>query len=301
MGFVDFISGIFKPKEVRLALREGHDAIHKGEEAARKNAVSAKEFHQMMKDGSRQVETERMNLQIASREAKKEVAELKKLPQKMTQPDLENYFFGKGYYLSHKEVERVAAVSTKFNDMEFDRLERQGQNAAKMISEIKGNLVEAEKVAAKVTQMMVAQRAAIDRLAKIFDEKDAFARELNQIAENKRMIAPDRKVLKREAELTVMMERKDREIIGAFQNVATYAVQNSQLRQNIDFLLQLLAPIKMSANDLNLRVKDEIEYAELLLTLENNISSWVQFGMRSETLEAEKLRLVSDILRNAAA
>jgi hypothetical protein len=185
--------------------------------------------------------------------------------------------------------------------MEFDRLERQGQNAAKMISEIKGNLVEAEKVAAKVTQMMVAQRAAIDRLAKIFDEKDAFARELNQIAENKRMIAPDRKVLKREAELTVMMERKDREIIGAFQNVATYAVQNSQLRQNIDFLLQLLAPIKMSANDLNLRVKDEIEYAELLLTLENNISSWVQFGMRSETLEAEKLRLVSDILRNAAA
>ena len=301
MGFTDFISGLFKSKEVRQALKEGREAIHKGEEVARKNAVGRKEFHEMMTEGYKQVETERMNLQIASREAKKEVAELKKLPQKMTQPDLENYFFGKGSYLSHKEMERVAAVSTKFKDMEFDKLERQGQNATKMISEIKGNLVEAEKVAAKVTQMMVAQRGAIDRLAKVFDEKDVFARELNQIAEGKKMIVPDRKILKREAELVTLIERKDQEILSAFKVLAGYAVNGSQLRQNIDFLLQLLAPVNMSAKDLNLRVKDEMEYAEALLTLQNNISSWVEFGMRSGALEAEKLRLVADILRNAAA
>ncbi|MBI5880882.1 hypothetical protein HZB90_02000 [archaeon] len=294
MGFTDWLSGLFKPKEIKQALREGQDEIRKAEEEARKNILPKTELKQMARESDKAAKEAAKEMKKLEIEGKKERDMLKKLPSKVTPEDLEGYFFAKGHKM---ESEQLALVEGNFKKMHFDYFEKVGKNLSQVFGEMKSLSQQAEKLAVTVGQQFAEQENELENLIKINTEREKVIARLKEIAHGKTMIVPDRKTIKLEEDLFTMRANLDKRMVESFKKVLDRAREGSYFRQNMKEHLRVLALLSSYSNEASGRIRYEMFETEKMLALQKSTMPVIELALGNADIEANSIAVAVNILK----
>ncbi|MBW2971802.1 hypothetical protein KY359_02085 [Candidatus Woesearchaeota archaeon] len=299
MAWFDFLSNMFKPKELKEALAEADKIIKDKEADERKNTLSGKEFRAEMRAGQKIVEK---RAKITKGLAEIAQAELKKTPRPglpLRKKD-EIAWFSSMKTDAQKEAELIKAIEKSGKPMKTDVLQRQSESISKFLDMMGTNLREAEKVTLRVSQQVTAQENEIERLGQLLDERAQLSEQLNEVVTRK-LQTFDKALIRTEQKLMKMLGRKDKDILMTFQRITTMASVGSQLRRDIDFILQVLAPVAVDAPELNNRVKDELKYAKDLLKFQGALLAAMKPALKAKKGEIEMAQSFIQQLEKEAA
>ncbi|MBN1544957.1 hypothetical protein JW898_05870 [Candidatus Woesearchaeota archaeon] len=280
-------------------MAEGDKIIRTREAEEKKNALSRKDFRSEMREGGKAIDKQAKRTQELAAIAREE---LKKTPRPgipMKKKDEEAWFKSMKTD-AQREAELVKAIEKSGKPMKTDSLQRQSESISNFLEGMGKSLREAEKVSLRVSQQVTAQEDEIARLSNLLAERAQLSAQLNEIVERK-LQTFDKALVKEEQKLIAQLGRKDRDIFASFQKITTMASAGSQLRSDIDFILQLLAPVAVDAPELVKRVKDEVAYAKKLLVFQGSLLAAMRPALKAKKNEIEMAQTFIAQLQKEAA
>jgi hypothetical protein len=288
MGFVDWISSWFQPKEIKEALRDAQLDIRQAEEEARKHALPATKAE--LAEAKRAIWTARKNIGMLRKVAREELKEPPIPPKAEDVAAVEQAFF-KGRYKTEaeREAEVVKAIEASGRPMKLDVLERQ-VGAAKILGGMAGNLKEAEKVSIRVAQEVTSEENEIERLGALLAERAEISSQLSEVMARK-LQSFDKNIAKAEQRLTEQLRAKDQQALAAFQRITNMASHGSALRSDLDHIVQLLTPVSSDAKMLVERIKDEVGYATEMLKFQGAIVAAMKPALKAKETEIERIEI----------
>jgi len=302
MGLLSWFSGLFQPKEVRDAVKEGEAILKDAKKKEKASALSRKEVKDAMWEGRAIMKGEMADVSRMRKEAQDHLKKVSKMPSSsadITAKD-EEWFASEVKSDAQKEAELVKRIQKSMKVQKPDELQRSAESITKLVDGMAREIRDAEKMSIRMTQQVVAQQNEIERLSKLLVERAEISNQLS-LAVGKRMISFNKEAMKEEQKLYQQLGKKDQDILESFQKITVIASAGSNVIKDADLILQTLAPVAVDAPMLNQKVNDEIKYAKSIIKFESNVLAAMKPSMKSKAAEVDRIRVFVESLAKKAA
>ena len=288
MVFKWFSDRFFTSKEVKAAMKEGREELKKAEALAKERSKEGKkELRDAMKEGKKLLKDESKQMEKLKKVAKEE---LKKVgPAEPLPPKEEAKWFASYKSEEQKEAEALKAIKKSFKGWQPDVFERQTENITELVSNMGKALGRSQRICTNVTQQVTAQQMELDRLATLISQLDEINKALADLSRGD--LEFDKSRINQKIKLLKQLGSKEGEVMASFQKIITLAREGSQLRKDLDEMLQILSVVRVDAPIVTQQVLDDIEYARSLLRFEGAILSATKPALRAKAGEVEKLKI----------